>query len=170
MNLKILPVLLVSALCLVAILQLLSCKGGAKEEAVSYIYYMDSQKGELRIVEKKAAEGEEPNKIFFDNKDYTPFARELFSRHTMIFACNDLLIFGEGKAVINDDKVNCLEGVIFIPREQKIYILKAKDIVFQEAKKTIICSHAVLEEIPMNGEKKVAKTLDSSITIDLKTL
>ncbi|MCI0471934.1 MAG: hypothetical protein L0Y73_09760 [Candidatus Aminicenantes bacterium] len=168
MNLKILPVLLVSALCLVAISLLISCKQGS--DTMSYIYYMDSQKGELRIVEKKAAEGEEPNKIFFDNKDYTPYARELFSRHTMIFACNDLLIFGQGKAVIKGDEVTCPEGVIFIPQARKIYILTAKDIVFNEVKKTINCSHAVLEEIPMNGEKKVAKTLDGSITIDLKTL
>jgi len=170
MNLKISRVISILVLSLIAVLPLLSCKGSTKEYDVSYIYYMYSQNQELRIVEKKDNEGKEPIKIFFDNKDYTPHAQNLISRYNIMFACNDLIIFGKGKAIIKGDEIACQEGVIFIPQAQKINIITAKDIIFNEVKKTIDCSHAGIEEISLTDNKKVVKALDISKTIDINNL
>ncbi len=132
--------------------------------------YMDSQKDRLMVTEpSEGFSSKEIDKIIFNNKDYTKFAKKLLSSQPLCFASSRILIFGKESVKLINDQWKCAEGVLFIPGKKEILIITAVGISFDEGKKVLELKSAKVETISLDKKRK-EKQEHQEMIIDLSKI
>jgi hypothetical protein len=168
MNTKVL-VLSIVAVLLVSITFLTGEQASNEVKKSGVTLFMDGQKDRLMIV------GENDNspvmkieRIMFNGKDYTEYAKELISSYPTSFASGKMLIFGNEGAALKGNQWKCPKGIIFIPGEKEIIIAHASDIRYNQMAQTVAAKEVSMLKSYLGKEEKEEKKLDH-MTLDLSS-
>ncbi|MCK4762976.1 MAG: hypothetical protein KAW12_12335 [Candidatus Aminicenantes bacterium] len=123
--------------------------------------YMNDHKGKMTTVlgKQRSALVLKDNKntgkiekIFYKNKDYSPYVKDLLDTTPVVFVSVGIVIFSKEKATIKNGECSCSEAIVFIPEETKIFFIEAKGLIFNERNGVLICSYAVMRTIYIDDE------------------
>ena len=130
------------------------------EKKTTASIYMNPEKNTLWVTDQLEGSGSKKmNRIFFNDKDYTTFAGELLDKYPLSFASCNFLIFGKNKAVLSGDQLECRGGIVFIPRNDEVLIIKLSDISYNERTRIIKGNNAKWKKIALSENKVEEKEL-----------
>lgn len=129
-----------------------------KEENKIITYYMYPEKNKLVVDElTEESKGEKIVKIFFNNKDYTQFAKKLLDSEPLNFVSSRILVFGKKRMILKNKKWQCKKGILFIPSEKEILIIDASRISLDEGNKILSIRSGKLKHISIDTNLEVEK-------------
>jgi hypothetical protein len=169
MNVKLFLILLFTALIVVGC-SIKTGKVNVQKKRAGMTLYMEELKDKLTVSEAGNTRKElgKIDKIFYNNKNYTSYAKELIDSRPMVFASPRFLIFGEGEVCLKSSVWKCPAGIVFIPGGKDVSFMEAKQISYHEEKEILKGENVILRKISLEGKEK-EEHKSGNISIDFKT-
>jgi hypothetical protein len=107
-------------------------KANLKNRGVTYL--MDTKKDTLTVINDTGLKDEAAkfNRLFYNNKDYTEFVKDLYKFAPLAFISSKLLIFSKHKLKNISKLWKCKNGKIFIPKKSELLYIDASNIEYSD--------------------------------------
>ena len=171
MNIKTELFLYFLVFCMLSIFLFSAKKGTAVDESkIETSIYMNPEKNTLLVTDQSEKSGSDKiNRIFFKDRDYTKFAKDLMGKYPLAFASCRFLIFGKESVKLIKDQWKCEGGIIFIPGEKEIRFIDATCISYNEKKQILKAKNAKIEKLSLDMKHKEEKE-EAEMTVDFSKI
>jgi len=128
------------------------CYSETKKESKT-VYFMKPGVNDLVVVETHE-NNDEPEKIYYNNTDYTPYLEEFFNLKPLAFVSPKVLMFSENEVIFKDGYWNCHDCIAVIPGYTELTRIEAVDISYDAESNSLICSNAIMQSKKIGAKKK----------------